>query len=148
MRAATARVLGVEPMLPLEYEFLMIGSVDGGPDKDRRWRDAERDLLARLDSLQGEDEAPFWVNLVYHYSGEFLQNDWTGVRAGAYSKKQGRLMVQAAVPDEAEPSYAVLVELLERSVEAVSTWAKKKRLTDLPIQELRDLAAAVSADSN
>ncbi len=112
-------------MLPLEYEFLMIGSVDGGPDKDRRWRDAERNLLLELESLQGQDEAPFWVNVVYHYSGEFLQNDWTGVRTGAYSKKQGRLMVQAAVPDDAEPSYAVLVDLLERSVEAVEAWAER-----------------------
>lgn len=133
-------------MLPLKHEFLMIGSVEGGPDTDSRWRDAERDLLVKLESLQGEGEAPFWVNVVYHYSGEFLHNDWTGVRTGTYSKKQGRLMVQAAVPDDAEPGYAVLVELLKRSVEAVEAWAKKKRLTDLPIQELRELTAALSAD--
>jgi hypothetical protein len=83
-------------------------------------------------------ESPVSVNVVYQIPGQFLQPDFEGVRSGRFSRKEGRLLVQVALP--ATPTGDAYEEARARLTQAISLaeqFAYQEGLT--PTEELLPL---------
>lgn len=75
--------------------------------------------------------SPVRVNVVFHVDGKLVPNEFVGIRTGRFSKKESKLMIQAAIsldPVEDIPTY--LRGLLEESVVAAEIYARKRKLAD------------------
>lgn len=121
-------------------ETLSVGSVVGGTgEATRRWRDAIKRLAARVAEHRVGIVSPLNVNVVFQVPGEIIAPDFEGVRAGSFSRRDSLLMVQAAVPRNAEDEDAVLRTLMLDALNAAEAWALRKRLAD-DLGSLRGIA--------
>lgn len=80
------------------HRTLAVGVVAGGPGSSVEWMEAVKLLGRRVVELRDGVESPLSVNVVYQISGQFLQPDFEGARSGRFSRKDGRLLVQVALP--------------------------------------------------
>jgi hypothetical protein len=138
-REAFAQVIGLREARPLA-----IGSVVGGMTSTARtWSEAITRLTIRVDEARGGWTSPLSINAVFHVPGNILKPEFEGVRTGTYSKKDGWLMVQVALPEQ--PPDDVDSDLMERLMAAVDEaerWARRRRIAD-DLAELRRLVGTL-----
>jgi hypothetical protein len=53
-------------------------------------------------SIRAEYDSPLSLQIVFQIPGELIQPDFTGVRTGRFSRRERRLVIQVAVPDDFE----------------------------------------------
>jgi hypothetical protein len=84
--------------------------------------------------------SPLAVNVVYHIPGEHLTPDFSGVRAGTFSKEHQELLVQVALPREpaSDPDTEALA-LLRDAVRVAEVFARQKRITKNGLVELQEM---------
>jgi hypothetical protein len=111
-------------------EVLSIGSIVGGATPENRaWRDAIKELTARVVATRSRVEAPLNVNIVFHVPGNVVRPNFGGVRTGQFSRRDALLMVQVALPDEAPPDpIGYLRDAASAAVEEAGRWAEKRRV--------------------
>ena len=120
---------------------LSLGVVVGGTGQEaRRWGDTIMELARRVKTLRVGTESPLNVNVVYQVSGEVVPVGFSGVRTGRYSPTERLLLVQAAVPG-GTPQAETLVDLLDAAIVAAEGFARRKAITDQPLQALRAITS-------
>lgn len=126
-----------------DTEPLSIGIVlEAGPQR-RRWNDALTRLSRRVSAARPGVETPFGVNVVFFVPSKLVRLDWTGERTGRYSKKQGLLMIQVALPEEPPENVdAYLRGRLSAALDEAEKWARKRRVAD-GLDGLRTLVASL-----
>jgi len=80
------------------HPVLALGVIVGGPGVSVQWSEAVTQLGRRVMELREGVEPPLSVNVVYQIPGQFLQPDFEGARSGRFSRKEGCLLVQVALP--------------------------------------------------
>jgi hypothetical protein len=125
-------------------QALSIGSVVGGATPaNQPWRDGIRGLTNRVVAARAGTESPLNVNVVFQIPGHVISPDFTGTRTGRFSKQDGLLMVQVALPEEVpEDPEGYLLDALHGAVNQAEEWARKRRLT-ADLAELRAILARV-----
>lgn len=133
------QVVGLRQARPLS-----IGIVVGGmTSKARIWDEALTRLTVRVDEARQGWNSALNVNAVFHVPGNILKPEFEGVRTGTYSKKDGWLMVQVALPEQPpEDVDSDLRERLMAAVDEAERWARRRRVAD-DLAELRRLVAAL-----
>ena len=104
------------------HPALAVGVVAGGPGSSVEWTEAVKLLGRRVIELRDGVESALSVNVVYQIPGQFLQPDFEGARSGRFSRKEGRLLVQVALPaapvgdayEEARTQLAEAISLAEQ----------------------------------
>jgi hypothetical protein len=82
-----------------DRKMISIGAIIGGPESSF-FDKILCEFMRHCESeghLSGE---PVKVNIVYHLPGSMMPPDFAGVRPAKFSRKDKKLMVQAAVGDE------------------------------------------------
>ncbi len=120
--------------------------VGGTGQEARRWGDAAMEIARGVKALRGGVESPLNVNVVYQVPGEVVPVDFSGVRTGRYSSAERLLLVQAAVPGGAPPhATETLLDLLDSALEAAEGFARRKGISDRPLEALRAVASELRA---
>jgi hypothetical protein len=71
------------------------------------------------------------LNVVFHVPGEVVAPDYEGIRAGRFSKSDGLLMVQVALPDAPPPDAdQCLLALTRDAIDLADEWARARGLRD------------------
>lgn len=124
---------------------LSLGAVAGGTTANRAWETAIKKLAKRVVELGEGVSSPLAVNVVYQIPGELVRPDFTGVRSGRFSRKDRRLLVQAALPaDPAADADAEVRALLREAVTLAEDYARKEGLIDRELAELQELVNRVA----
>jgi hypothetical protein len=133
------QVIGLSEGRPLG-----IGSVVGGmTDSARIWSEAITRLTIQVDEARRGWSSPLSVNAVFHVPGNILKPEFEGVRTGTYSKKDGWLMVQVALPEQPPDDVdSDLKERLMAAVEEAERWARRRQVAD-DLTELRQLVGTL-----
>lgn len=114
----------------LDLPVLSIGAVLGDYDAENKaWQSAIGGLMRRVINLNEGISSPLCINIVFHVDGKLAPNEFTGVRAGRFSKKTPELMVQAAVPSTPTQNRTAVL-LQTDAVNEAERFAQKKRLAD------------------
>lgn len=121
---------------------LSVGIVAGGPGSSVEWTEAVKRLGRRVMELRDDVESPLSVNVAYQIPGQFLQPDFDGVRSGQFSRKEGRLVVQVALPPApiGDP-YDEARTRLSEAISVAEEFSYKEGLT--PSRELSALRGLV-----
>lgn len=119
--------------MPSDIEpAVTIGAILGDSDsKNMAWSRQINALSQRVQNARQDIVSPIRVNVVFHVDGKLIPNEFLGIRTGRFSKKQSKLMIQAAIsldPVEDIPTY--LHRLLEESIVAADIFARKRKLSD------------------
>jgi hypothetical protein len=129
-------------------EALSIGVVYGGLGETHDyWEPHLRRLMKQVRAARGDDAGPIGVNVVYHVEGPILgPPEVEGVRTGSVSRKQGLMMVQAAVPAlPVDNPKAVLRGLLAEAVDAAEALVRRRSIAPA-LPEARAAMAALPAE--
>jgi len=120
------------------HPALALGMVVGGPGASVQWSEAVQQLGRRVMELREGVDSPLSVNVVYQIPGQFLQPDFEGVRSGYFSRKEGCLLVQVALP--ATPAGDAYEEARARLTQAISVAEQFSYMEGLtPTEELLPL---------
>lgn len=125
---------------------LAIGSILGDSDSvSRAWGRAIGALSLRVMAPSEKIDTPLRVNVIFHLDGEYVQNDFEGVRTGSFLKAKSLLIVQAALEGGAVDDYdRVLAPLVDAAVEEAELWAKRRKVAE-GLPGLRDLVGRLRA---
>jgi len=123
------------------HPALALGVVAGGPGSSKEWMDAVTLLGRRVMELREDVESPLAVNVVFQIPGQFLQPDFEGVRSGRFSRKEARLLVQAALPESPDAdAHREALDLLTEAVTLAEDFAYQEGLSPtaeiLPLRRL------------
>jgi hypothetical protein len=142
-RSAELRMLGWSSKMTPQ-PVLTIGAVMGGPGVSREWSDAVMQLGRRVIAVHGSIVSPLSVNVVYQVPGRYVQPDFDGVRSGRFSRKEARLLVQAALPLKAssDPDGDVR-RLLGQAIELAEDFARQEGMIDGDLRALRELLSCL-----
>lgn len=126
---------------------LAIGAVAGGPGSDEGWSAAVKRLGRRVIELRGDIASPLAVNVVFQIPGQYLQPDFTGVRSGRFSRGEGRLLIQVALPPRpSRNAEAEALNFLNESLELAEEFARQEGIIDGKLVELRELLDRIGKD--
>jgi hypothetical protein len=103
--------------------------------------------MKQVIAARGDDAGPIGINVVYHVEGPlFGPPEFEGVRTGSVSRKQGLMMIQAAVPAlPVDDPRAVLLGLLADAVDAAEALARRRSIAPA-LPEARAAMAALPAE--
>ena len=136
-----------DPELAPSHPPIGISTVVGGTIGTRPWRDATRDVIRRVNAIRMGYGSPLSLQVVFQIPGEVVRPDFSGVRTGLFSRREGRLVVQVAVPVEFEGDRpAWVIAQLRAAVAEAEKFAVMEALPDTDLSGLRRLIDAV-ADS-
>lgn len=123
---------------------LSIGSVEGGSSPwIAIWREALTRLTRRVAESREGISSPLNLNVVFQIPGDLLKPEFEGVRTGRFSRKEGLLMVQVALPEQPpEDVNAELKGRLMAAVEEAERWARRRRLAG-NLTETRELVMSL-----
>jgi hypothetical protein len=125
-------------------ELISIGIVTALPADNHKWmapalRDFQRMVIRERSAFRNKG---LRLNIVFNVPSPVLRSDFEGVVATRLSKKNARLLVRAAVPDDLSPgsvgSYAA--EVLQLALAEARVYVASKRLT-YDMSQLQDLVA-------
>ncbi|HEX5468917.1 MAG TPA: hypothetical protein VFW80_07705 [Gaiellaceae bacterium] len=123
---------------------LSVGLVVGGlTPANHLWEEAVKRLGKQIAKRRAGLKTPLNVNVVFHIPGDVLTLDYDGERTGSFSKRDGTLMVQVAIPDE--PPKDVDAEVRRRLLAAMDEaerWATKSGIAD-NLNSLKDFACSL-----
>ncbi len=125
------------------HPALAVGVLAGGPGSSVEWTEAVKRLGRRVIESRDGVESALAVNVVYQIPGQFLQPDFEGTRSGRFSRKEGWLLVQVALPAAPESdAYEEARTQLAQAISLAEQFAYQEGLTPteelLPLRQLVD----------
>jgi hypothetical protein len=111
---------------------LSIGAVLGDSDSESlAWGRSVGLLGKQVAGVRGGFVSPLRVNVVFHIDGKLAPNEFTGVRTGRFSRRDSRLVVQAAVPaGEVRNRRDVLMTLLGEAIDEAERFARSEGIAE------------------
>lgn len=111
---------------------LSIGAILGDSDsKNMAWSRQINTLSQKVQIARQDIVSPIRVNVVFHVDGKLAPNEFIGIRTGRFSKKQSKLMIQAAISlDHVDDVPTYLRRLLEASIVEAEIHVRKRKLAD------------------
>jgi hypothetical protein len=132
-----------------EPPALSIGAVLGDSDSESQvWKRAINALGKQVQAARSGVTSPLRLNVVFHLDGRLAPNEFTGVRTGRLDKKTNHLMVQAAVPGgPVDDRRELLLNLLGEAIAEAEQYARRKKLVDGQLTEIRQLVSRITDQS-
>jgi len=128
-----------------EQPPLDISVVAGGTIGTRAWMESIRAIVRRLVSIRSEYSTPLSLQVVFQIPGAVLRPDFSGVRTGTFSRRERRLVVQVAVPEQLQGDrQAWVIGMLKEAVSQAEEFAVMEALADTELSNLRKLIDALS----
>lgn len=131
---------------PVDRQVLSVGTISGAwPLSAKRWTAAVRSVSLAIEATRGGFSAPVSVNVEFHVESDVFHPEFSGLRAGAFRKRDQLLKIQVALvgepPDDPE------AEILRAMIEAVgeaTRWATRRKVQfdSEPLLAVIALAAA------
>lgn len=84
---------------------LSLGAIFGGvkpPIED--WRGVWRHTSQLLSRLRVGHQSPLSLNVIFHFPGEVLTPEFTGLRTARYFRREKTLMIHVAMPEGPRPA--------------------------------------------
>lgn len=124
---------------------LTLGVVTGGPGEARAWIGPLEQASRALDLVQSGIGPTLELNVVFHLAGQYLGNEFAGVRTGLFSRERGRLMVQVAVdgPVGERPMQSI-ESWLRESIEEARALCEREGYSVGDLSELQDIVTRAS----
>jgi hypothetical protein len=120
-----------------------ISSISGGTIGTRPWKMAIAAIIKQINAIREEYSSPLSLQIVFQIPGEVIRPDFTGVRTGLFSRRDGRLVVHVAVPDDVEGDRVAWV--ITRLREAVAEAEKFAIMEALPDTDFSGLGCLIDA---